>query len=161
MLKFIEDILNFIALFFKLIIWVTILFGILWVAYEIFVSSDSTPDQATESKMALDRSQVNMSDPTSIDENYGSEAASACGYDADDYLRKIAKHDFKWDDDATGLFGLKFGSFLAEVSKPGVIVYVSDRATLQNGFGAFTRIKIYCEYDAKSNKVLGFYTNEP
>ena len=102
---------------------------------------------------------INFNDAKSIDTALGTEAASACGYDADDYLRKVAKHDFKWDDDATGMFGVKFGSFLQKVSKPGVIVYVSDRAKLQNGFGAFTRIKLYCEYDAKSKKVLNFYTD--
>ena len=117
-------------------------------------SGKTSPDQPSKSVA------INFNDAKSIDTVLGAEAASACGYDADDYLRKFAKYDFKWDDDATGMFGVKFGSFLGTVSKPGVIVYVSDRATLQNGFGAYTRIKLYCEYNAKSKKVLGFYTDK-
>lgn len=101
----------------------------------------------------------NPNNAKSLDEHYGSDAEISCGQGADDYLRQIAKHDFKWDDDATGMFGVKFGSYLPKVQRPGVITYMSDRAKLQNGFGAFTRITLYCVYDTNSDKVLKFYTD--
>lgn len=99
---------------------------------------------------------VNLNDAQSLDEKYGIEATSACSVYADDYLRKIAKYDFKWDD--IGFLDQKFDKYLKKVSRPGVITMVSDKAKLQNGFGAYQHIELFCDYDTQSNMVSRFWT---
>src|SRR5665213_3248236 len=39
-------------------------------------------------------------DPKALDDRFGTEAGSACSVGADDFLRKIALHDFQWGEDA-------------------------------------------------------------
>lgn len=102
---------------------------------------------------------VNFSSAESIDAAFVSEGISACGFNADDYLRSIAKHDFKWDDDAKGFLHEKFGSFRKSVASYGVITYISDKAKLQNGFGAFNPITLYCDYESRQKKVLKYYSD--
>ncbi|WP_189539046.1 hypothetical protein [Novosphingobium arvoryzae] len=97
-----------------------------------------------------------LNDAKALNEKYDFIAGSRCGSGADDFLRSIAAHDFAWDDDAKGLFGRKFPDYLVRVDEPGVLTMVSDYAKLQNGFGAFTRIKLFCRYDTQAEKVLGY-----
>ncbi len=94
------------------------------------------------------------SDSSWLDKKYGTKGALSCSHYADDYLRKTAKYSFKWDD--IGFFGVKFNSYLKRVSEPGVITYVSNRASLQNGFGAFVRIELFCDYDTQKDEVLRY-----
>lgn len=89
-----------------------------------------------------------------LENKYGTKGALSCASYADDYLRKVAKYSFRWDD--IGFFGFKFNSYLKTVSEPGVITYVSNRASLQNGFGAFVRIELLCDYDTQKDKVLRY-----
>jgi hypothetical protein len=42
------------------------------------------------------------------------------------------------------------------ITHPGVITLVTDKAKLQNGFGAFQHIVLQCDYDTQSKKVLGY-----
>lgn len=97
-----------------------------------------------------------LNDAAALDAKYGIPAMSACSVYADDYLRKIAKYDFKWDD--VGFLGQKFDKYLQKVRRPGVITMVSDKAKLQNGFGAFQHIELLCDYDTQADKVLEFWT---
>ncbi len=98
--------------------------------------------------------EANGMDSAWLDKKYGTKGALTCGSGVDDYLRKTAKYTFKWDE--IGFFGVKFGSYLTKVNSPGVITYVSDKASLQNGFGAFVRIKIFCDYDTQKNEVISY-----
>lgn len=96
----------------------------------------------------------NGMDSAWLDKKYGTSGAIWCGYGADDYLRETAKYSFKWD--KIGFLGVKFDSYLKRVNSPGVITYVSDKASLQNGFGAFVRIELFCDYDTQIYKVLRY-----
>ena len=102
-----------------------------------------------------------LSDVEYLEKNYSSESESSCASEADEYLRSIAKFDFGWDDDAKGMFGSKFNKYMKYVSESGVITLVSDRSKLQNGFGAWQHVSIYCRYDTQAKKVLGFDSTPP
>jgi hypothetical protein len=97
-----------------------------------------------------------LNNADALDKKYGTKGTIACSVDADNYLRSIAVHDFAWDKDTEGLLGVKFDRILSNVVQPGVITYISGKAKLQNGFGAFTHIELYCNYDTQNDKVLGF-----
>lgn len=91
---------------------------------------------------------VDLNSAASLDEKYDIDAVSHCSVEADDYLRSVAKYDFKWQD--TGWFEQKFDSYLKVVPSPGVLVMVSDKAMLQNGFGAYQRVELRCAYDTQA-----------
>lgn len=102
-----------------------------------------------------------LRDAKYLDDKYDAKAVVACGSGADDYLRSIAKYSFDWDEDAKGFFGVKFGRYLSIVPSPGVLVMTSDRAKLQNGFGAWQHVHVFCRYDTQADKVLDFDTDAP
>jgi len=94
-----------------------------------------------------------LEDANALDAKYGIDATVYCGDHADDYLQSIAKYDFKWN---VGFFGSKFDSYLRHVNKPGVLTLVSNKASLQNGFGAYRRVTIECDYDTQNKKVVEY-----
>lgn len=100
----------------------------------------------------------NLSDAKSLDDTFGSEALVHCDVDADDYLRGASKYTFKWDE--IGFFEHKFDKYRSHVSAPGVLTLVSSKVSLQNGFGAYQRIELLCEYDTQAKKVLGYSIRE-
>lgn len=100
-------------------------------------------------------------DPEAIDKRFGSRAQSACEEGADQFLRRIAAHDFAWDRDAEGFFGDKFDKYGVKSVGNGLITLITDRAKLSNGFGAFTHITFYCLYDAKIDKVVRYSQDDP
>jgi hypothetical protein len=121
--------------------------GILMVAGR--VTSSSASDNATPAD-----SHIDLSDAKALDEKYGIAATVYCSSGADDYLRSISKYDFKWDE--MGFFDAKFDKYLTHVVSPGVLTSTSEKAKLQNGFGAYERIEILCDYDTQTEKVLRY-----
>lgn len=95
-------------------------------------------------------SAAQLSSAQYLDDKYGIGGVSHCDVEADDYLRSIAKYDYAWD--KTGFLETKFDHILTHVK----LTFVSQKAKLQNGFGAFQHITLYCDYDTQSEKVLGF-----
>ena len=121
--------------------------------------AEAAADAAEEKRIAEDERRqlaAMLNDAKALNQKYDLIAGSRCGSGADDYLRSIARHDFAWDDDAKGFLGRKFPDYLVKVDQPGVLTMVSDYAKLQNGFGAYTHIKLFCRYDTQSEKVLGY-----
>jgi hypothetical protein len=74
-------------------------------------------------------------------------------------LYGAAKYAFKWDE--IGFFEQKFDKYLSHVSAPGVLTMISSKVSLQNGFGAYERIELYCDYDTQAKKTLGYSINTP
>ena len=107
-------------------------------------SSDDSPTS--------DPNILNSSD--ALAKKYGTIASVYCADEADNYLRSVAKYTFKWDE--IGTFDSKFDRFMKLVTSPGVITEVSNKVTLQNGFGAYERIEIRCDFDTQNKKVLAF-----
>lgn len=91
---------------------------------------------------------INLSNSDSLDQRYGIEASSACEVEADDYLKSVAKYEFKWEE--TGWLDQKFDKYLKNVPAPGVLIMVSNKVMLQNGFGAYQRVELQCAYDTQA-----------
>jgi hypothetical protein len=100
-------------------------------------------------------------DPKALDDRFSTDAQIACSDGADDFLRSIAAHEFKWSDDAKGFTGDKFDKISTVSAGPGLLTLVSDRALLSNGFGAFDPVTFYCLYDAKAKKALRYSQDDP
>lgn len=113
----------------------------------------STPAASEPSSSAPDSADV-LNDAKALDDKYDISAVVACASGADDYLRSIAKYDYKWDD--TGMFETKFDSYLSRVASPGVLTMISGKAKLQNGFGAYQHIVLRCNYDTQNKSVLSY-----
>lgn len=113
-----------------------------------------------EEQKKADISELNahLEDSAWLDSKYGIKAASWCKSKADEYLRSIAKYSFKWDE--TGWLEQEFDSHLIKVKAPGVVTYLSDKAFLQNGFGAYKRISLECDFDVQNEKVIGYRVSE-
>jgi hypothetical protein len=89
-----------------------------------------------------------------LHEKFGIAAASACAGDADNYIRSIAAHRFHWSD-GDGLTP-RFDRFVPTVAAPGVLTMITNKAAISDGFGNFTPITVYCNYDTDSNEVLSY-----
>ena len=89
-----------------------------------------------------------------LDAKYGLTAAQFCAAGADNYLRSIARYRFSWDD--KGMYENKFDSFEPTVVAPGVLTLTSHNAKLSNGFGKFSPIELFCNFDTQGNEVLNF-----
>lgn len=89
-----------------------------------------------------------------LDEKYDVSAVMACARGADDYLRSVAKYDFKWDE--LGWLEVKFDRYLNRLKGPGILTMVSDKLKLQNGFGAYVRVQLLCDFDTEKSKVVGY-----
>jgi hypothetical protein len=59
-----------------------------------------------------------------------------------------------------GFLDQKFDKYRSHVSSSGVLTMISEKASLQNGFGAYHRIELICEYDTQTKKVLGYSIRE-
>lgn len=112
-------------------------------------ATDQPAEQASQSPTA-----AQLSDAQYLDDKYGISGLSHCEVEADDYLRSISKYDYAWD--KTGFLESKFDKILTTVKTPGALTLISTKAKLQNGFGAFEHITLYCDYDTQAGKVLGF-----
>jgi uncharacterized protein len=97
---------------------------------------------------------VDLNDAKALDQKYGIDAVLRCSSGADDYLRSVSKYEFKWDE--MGFFDVKFDKYLTHVASPGVLTSTSEKAKLQNGFGAYERIELLCDYDTQTEKVLQY-----
>ena len=60
-------------------------------------------------------------------------------------LRQAAKYDFKWDH--IGFLGTKFDRYMKAVTSPGVLTLVTNKVSLQNGFGAYQHVELFCDYN--------------
>jgi hypothetical protein len=116
-------------------------------------SSDKTPAPAPAAS-AAPKAAPNLNDAKALDEAFGTEAFIRCGSEADDYLRQASRFAFKWDE--MGFLDQKFDKYRSHVSSPGVLTMISEKALLQNGFGAYHRIELICEYDTQAKKVLKY-----
>jgi hypothetical protein len=141
-------------------------FGLLAAGSDDGSSSKSVPPSANASKEASvpapetapapappDSAEI-LNDAKALDDKYGIEATSYCASRADDYLKTAAKYDYKWDD--VGFFETKFDHFRLLVKSPGVLVMTTDKVKFQNGFGAFQRVDLSCDYDTQNKLVLGY-----
>jgi hypothetical protein len=86
-----------------------------------------------------------------LSEIAGIAGATMCRSAADSYVASVAKFAHKWDD--VGFLGVLFDKYLVKVETPGVLTMTSSHLSLQNGFGAFKRVRVFCDYDTRTKKV--------
>jgi len=60
--------------------------------------------EAGKREAELEKQKAVLSDVDGLDKKHGTAAVLQCGNGVDDYLRKIAKYDFAWDEDTKGFF---------------------------------------------------------
>ena len=95
-----------------------------------------------------------LNNASALDAKYGLQAAERCSAGADDYIRSVTSHRFHWEQSETLV--PRFNQFRPAVSGPGVLTMISTRAGVSNGFGVFTPITVYCNYDTQSEEVLSY-----
>ncbi len=139
---------------FALIVIVGFLAFVVWITVICFGPSDST-EHDSSSRPTPDQ----LKDVKYLDEHYAAIADEACADGADDYLRSAAKYDFAWDH--IGTFETKFDQNWMVLKQPGVLTVVSDKAKLQNGFGAFMHVELFCDYDTQAQEVRGYSITLP
>ncbi len=120
------------------------------------VESDLDRDKRLSKIKAMEEKDLkdNASNATWLDDKFGTKATIECGSGTDDYLRRVAKYKFQWDE--MGWLSTKFDSYRTVLPEPGVMRYVSKKVSLQNGFGAFERMTLTCDFDTRQSKVLGY-----
>lgn len=118
------------------------------------IISDEYTDACRTVSNADNSAAFDLKDAKYLDDHYGVGAAIGCADGADDYLRSVAKWDFKWDE--IGALEAKFDKYRAYVKSPGVLTSVSKKAKLQNGFGAYKHITLTCDYDTQAQKVVSY-----
>lgn len=85
---------------------------------------------------------------------YGIEAQQACAAGADEYVRSLTHHRFHWD--VTDLLSPHFDRFSPTLSSAGVLILLTNKVSVSNGFGVFHPIEIACNYDTQTHEVLSF-----
>jgi hypothetical protein len=103
--------------------------------------------------------QAHQNDAEWLDKKFGMAAMVSCNSRADDYLRSISKYAFKWDE-KTGWIDTRFDRIVLKTKAPGLLTLASNSASLQNGFGAYQRIKLTCDYDTSKKAVVGYSASE-
>lgn len=122
-------------------------------------TNTSAPAPAAEAAAPVALSSSELSDPSFLDDKYSADAEANCSGRADEYLRSVANYDFAWDDG--GWLSERFDRYMPYVVAPGTIVAVSLKAKLQNGFGAFQHVTLYCVYDTQKRAVLEYALSPP
>ncbi len=89
-----------------------------------------------------------------LNRKYGLMAAETCAAGADDYIRSLTSHSFRWD--STQMLTPHFDEFSHSVSAPGVLTMISTHASISDGFGTFRPIRLDCNYDTQSREVLSY-----
>jgi hypothetical protein len=97
---------------------------------------------------------IDLNSAEALDAEYSMQAGVSCESGADDYVRSTAKYGFKWD--KSNGFEHEFDNYLRKVKTSGILTLESDRLQLQNGFGGYQRMRIYCDYDALTGNVVSF-----
>jgi hypothetical protein len=116
---------------------------------------ESNPASPGPSTSPQHDSAAALADPKALLDKYGAIAAAECSRGADEFVRSVARHGFKWED--VGMFDEKFDEYLTVYVAPGVTTSISDKLFLQDGFGSFKREKLFCTYDTQKKQVLQYW----
>lgn len=95
-----------------------------------------------------------LNDARALNAKYGILADEKCTAGADEFIRSITRHRFHWD--TSDALSPRFDRFAPEVSAPGVLIMLSSKASVGNGFGAFHPIQIECSFDTQSREVIAY-----
>lgn len=130
------------------------LFVVALVAFLLVKACSSSPGTRTAQSSSPAPAASLLMDGEALDKRFDIQGNSQCSSQADGYLKHASKYNFKWDE--TGFLEHKFDKFLPVVLGPGVLTYLSDKVSLENGFGAYQRVTLECDYDTQHDKVLAY-----
>jgi hypothetical protein len=69
-----------------------------------------------------------------------------------DPIEAQAKHDVKWTD---GTFETKMSRYRwSDEKSKSAVIYIGDKASFQNGFGAYTPVTYLCTLDVDTDRVI-------
>lgn len=68
------------------------------------------------------------------------------------YVQRLAKNNYEW---TNGFLAPKFEQWQWKDQKKGVATFFGDKIKFQNGFGAWIIHMYECDFDIKSDRVLG------
>jgi hypothetical protein len=108
------------------------------------------PTSAPTATVQKDTSEQLM-DSVYLAQKYGDTAAAVCDSQADDYVKSVARYDYKWDSRVKG-----FAPYDTKPDAPGILSMGSSDLRLQNGFGAYQHVVIVCDYSTQTGEVRGF-----
>jgi hypothetical protein len=146
----------------RVVLFLLIGFGVLFVIGILSNSNDSSSSAGSSSPGSSTASsnppsttpastaptEANLKDVGYLSGHYEISAEAACEVGADDYLKQTAKYDFAWD--KIGMLESKFDSYATTVKSPGILTMLTDKVKLQNGFGAYERVILNCDYDTQA-----------
>lgn len=136
---------------------IALLVPVTYVLLELF-GYVSPPPPTPVQQVAPNPPTIDLNDSHALNDAYGIHAAISCASQADNYLRRVSKWSFKWDD--INWLDRKFDNHLVPATAPGVITMTSNKVSLQNEFGAFRRVTLLCSYNTKADKVLEYAITE-
>ena len=116
---------------------------------------ESTPASPGSSTATQQDSAAVPEDPRTVQDKFGAIAASECSRGADEYVKSVARYEFKWED--VGMSDDKFNQYETVYVAQGVITSISDKLLLQNRFGAFKPVELLCSYNTQEKKVLRYW----
>jgi hypothetical protein len=96
---------------------------------------------------------------SALNDRFGGLAATACAAEADNYIRSITQHRFHWNEKSP--LEARFDNLYPKMVNPGVLTLSTSKPEISNGFGDFTPITVYCNFDTENREVLGFSTEAP
>ncbi|MHB1959442.1 MAG: hypothetical protein ACYCO5_10475 [Acidobacteriaceae bacterium] len=111
------------------------------------------PTGGSDQSQSAPPTAAQLKDAKYLSDRYALVAVMACTNGADDYLKSVARYDYTWVPDSE-LEGFDFRTSV--LKEPGVLTVASDKAKLENGFGAFQRVKLFCDFDTQAKVVLGY-----
>lgn len=77
-------------------------------------------------------------------------------YECKEAISSLAKYDFKWND---SMMEPAFNSYSWIDTDTKVIEMYGDRAQVQNGFGAYKKVKYSCRFNGNTGEIISYDFN--
>lgn len=114
-------------------------------------------DQSDAAPVTSDENPVALNDAQALYGKYGLTAAQRCAAGADEYIRSVTRHRFYWEEGGDQLVP-RFSGFSSTLIDTGVLTLNSNKVHVSNGFGVFSPIRVYCNYDTQTGEVISYAT---
>jgi hypothetical protein len=121
------------------------------------IDAHSMPDQTDSAQAASNDNPVPLNNAQELYGKYGLTAAQRCAASADEYVRSVTHHRFYWEEGDDGLLP-RFDGFSSTLIDTGVLTLNSNKVRVSNGFGVFSPVRIYCNYDTQTGEVISYAT---
>lgn len=121
------------------------------------VDAGNQPDESVAAPVTSNDNPVPLNNAQALYGKYGLTAAQRCAAGADDYIRSVTRHRFYWEEEDSGPLP-RFDGFSSTLIDGGVLTLNSNKVRVSNGFGIFSPMQIYCNYDTQTGEVISYAT---